>query len=280
MFYFFLGLFLGSLVNNIAYRLVRKENFIFGPSKCDNCQKKLNWYELIPIFSYLIQKGKCRKCKDIISFRYPLSELTTGLFTYKIAEKTLILSNFNLANFIFFLYFLIITSIAFILALYDLETFYIEEKTIYFSIFIWLIFLFIFNYFSFNLPQVNFTSNFNYLVYLPQFSIKDYALNKLYFAYLFALGVIIIFILTLGKGIGLGDAKFLFVLGLYFNFGDLLFSLLITILIGGIFSIILFLKNRKFKQLVPFGPFIFIGLFLTIMVGDLLSQVFFEKFFS
>ncbi|MCS7184085.1 MAG: prepilin peptidase [Patescibacteria group bacterium] len=277
MFYFIVGLFWGSLINNIAYRLVRNQNFISGSSKCDYCQKKLNWYELIPVISYIIQKGKCRGCGKKISLRYPLTEIFTGLFTYKIAEKTFLLSNFSLINFIFFLYFLLITSLIFIITLYDLETFYIEEKIIYFAIFAWLIFILIFGYFN-NFPKIDFTDNLNYLIYLPQLTTKDYALNRLYFSFIFALAVIILFILTLGKGIGLGDSKILFILGLYFNFGDLLLSLLVTIFIGGLFSFFILLKNRKLKQTIPFGPFIFIGLFITILLGEELTEMLFSKF--
>ncbi len=275
MLFFIFGLFLGSLLNNIAYRLVRGENFVIGSSKCDYCQKKLNWYELIPILSYIIQKGQCRNCKTKISFRYPLTELISGLFAYKIAEKTLLLNAFNLTNFIYFLYFLFIVSLLLILALYDLETFYIEERIIYFAIIFWLIFIISFDYVNF--PHVNFADSFNYLIYLPQTNIKEYAFNRLYFGYLLALGIVIIFLLTLGKGIGLGDAKILFILGLYFNFGDIILTLVFSIIIGGIFSLFILFKKRKTKQSIPFVPFIFISLFLTIIAGELVSNILFEN---
>ncbi|GIW66330.1 MAG: prepilin peptidase [Candidatus Parcubacteria bacterium] len=272
MIYFILGLFLGSLVNNIAYRLVRNQNFISDSSRCDYCQKKLSWYELIPIISYVIQLGQCRNCKNKISIRYPLTEITIGLLTYKIAEKSLILLSFNIYNLLFFLYFLTIILLFFILVLYDLETFYIEEKIVYLSLLSWLMFIFIFYYLKV-FPQINFFNFFDYFFYLPQLNVKDYALNRLYFAFVISLSILILFVITLGKGIGLGDVKLFFILGLYFNFGDLLFTSLITILIGGLFSLIILIKKRKFKQAIPFGPFIFLGLFVTILIGDDLSRI-------
>ncbi|GIW65949.1 MAG: type 4 prepilin-like proteins leader peptide-processing enzyme [Candidatus Parcubacteria bacterium] len=272
MIYFIFGLFLGSLVNNIAYRLVRNEDFILGSSKCDSCQKNLLWYELIPIISYLIQGGKCRNCRNKISFRYPLTELITGLLTYKIAEKTLLISNFNLINFLYFNYFLIITLLFFILSLYDLETFYIEDKLIYLAIFIWLIFALVFNYLSI-FPKIDFNPGLNSLIYLPELNVKDYIFNRLYYAFIFALSILIIFILTLGKGIGLGDIKLFFILGLYFNFSDILAASAFTILISGIFSLFILIYKRKIKQAVPLGPFIFAGLFLSIFTGDYLYEL-------
>lgn len=263
---------MGSLVNNIAYRLVRNQNFISDSSRCDYCQKKLSWYELIPIISYVIQLGQCRNCKNKISIRYPLTEITIGLLTYKIAEKSLILLSFNIYNLLFFLYFLTIILLFFILVLYDLETFYIEEKIVYLSLLSWLMFIFIFYYLKV-FPQINFFNFFDYFFYLPQLNVKDYALNRLYFAFVISLSILILFVITLGKGIGLGDVKLFFILGLYFNFGDLLFTSLITILIGGLFSLIILIKKRKFKQAIPFGPFIFLGLFVTILIGDDLSRI-------
>lgn len=278
MIYFIFGLFWGSLINNIAYRLARNQNFIFSRSKCDYCHHQLSFVELIPLLSYLWQLGRCKNCQKKISFRYPLSELITGLFVYKIAEKTLLFNSFNFLNLIFFLYFLLITSVIFILSLYDLETFYIDERLIYFSILVWLIFILIFTYFNF--PSVKFSGDFSYFIYLSQKNIKEYFFNKLYFSYFLALSVLTLFILTLGKGIGLGDAKILFILGLYFEIGDIIISLLMTIFIGGFFSLLFFIKGFKLKQEIPFGPFIFLGLFLNIMLGDLIYKLLFEVLIS
>ncbi len=75
---FILGSIMGSFFLCLGTRLPLKENFINARSKCDYCHENLRWYELIPIFSYLIQKGKCRHCHHDLSITYLLMELITG----------------------------------------------------------------------------------------------------------------------------------------------------------------------------------------------------------
>lgn len=73
------GLVIGSFLNVCIYRIPRKESIAFGASHCTKCGNRINWYDLIPIISYLILRGKCRNCKDKISIQYPLIELINGL---------------------------------------------------------------------------------------------------------------------------------------------------------------------------------------------------------
>lgn len=77
---FLLGLIFGSFIAAYTYRRIRKENFISEKSACPKCGHSLSWKDLIPILSYIFLKGECRYCKRKISLRYPLIELTTGLF--------------------------------------------------------------------------------------------------------------------------------------------------------------------------------------------------------
>lgn len=76
---FILGMVLGSFYNVVASRLPKNESIISPGSHCENCNHKLTWYELIPVFSYIFQGGKCSKCKIKLSILYPLSELVTGI---------------------------------------------------------------------------------------------------------------------------------------------------------------------------------------------------------
>ena len=78
--FFILGTVLGSFYGVIGDRLPKGES-ILSPkySYCPNCKKRLKWYELIPIFSYIMQLGKCRSCKKEIPIIYPFVELVTGL---------------------------------------------------------------------------------------------------------------------------------------------------------------------------------------------------------
>ena len=277
MIYFILGLFLGSFLNNVAYRLVKGEDFIFNKSKCPNCGKVLSWYELIPILSFVIQKGRCRNCKEKISLRYPITELISGFFTYGIAKRSWILYFPSLDNFLIFIYLLFLYSIIFVLALYDLETLYISEKVFYFGLVCWLIFFVLFYFKGF--PSLNLFGGANYLINLP---IKNKAnflyslLNQIFIAFLFSLLFLIIFLISLGKGIGLGDVKIAFLLGLFLNFGDLISIFIIANFIGGIIGLYNILFKRKLFKEVPLIPFIFVSLFLILFLGDYLYSLLFN----
>ena len=77
--FFIFGAVLGSFYQVIGERLPKNESIISPKySYCPNCKRRLKWYELIPIFSYIIQLGKCRGCKKEISIMYPFIEIITG----------------------------------------------------------------------------------------------------------------------------------------------------------------------------------------------------------
>lgn len=278
MFYFILGIFLGSFLNNVAFRLAREEKFLFNRSRCPHCKKVLNWYELIPIISYVIQGGKCRNCKEKISLRYPLTELIAGIFTYGIAKKTYLLLFFSLENFLTFLFLLFFFSIIFILALYDLETFYISEKILYFGLIGWLIFAFIFSLTKF--PEINLFSGANYLISIPSkayngklFPIIDSIFNAFIYSFFFLL----IFLITLGKGIGLGDVKVAFLAGLFLKIGDLTFIFILASFIGGLLGIYNIFLRKIFLKEVPFIPFFFSALIISLLFGDFLYGFIFNN---
>lgn len=88
---FLLGLVVGSFVNVLVYRIPRHESWLFGRSKCTDCGQAIRWYDLIPVFSYLILKGKCRNCKNSISVQYPLIELFSGFLFVSFFDQPFIL---------------------------------------------------------------------------------------------------------------------------------------------------------------------------------------------
>src|SRR5690625_3804311 len=76
--FFILGLVFGSFYQVVGLRVPEKRSFVKGRSHCPHCKKQLHWYELIPIFSYVFQRGRCNECKEKISPLYPLMEIFTG----------------------------------------------------------------------------------------------------------------------------------------------------------------------------------------------------------
>lgn len=83
----FFGLLVGSFLNVCVYRLPRNQSVIFPPSRCTRCKKTIAWWDNIPVVSYLMLGGRCRHCRNPISLRYPLVELTTAVLFLWVAFR-------------------------------------------------------------------------------------------------------------------------------------------------------------------------------------------------
>ena len=129
-FIFLFGLAVGSFLNCIIYRLEENKSFLRGRSYCPYCKHTLNWQDLIPIFSFLLLKGRCRYCKKHISLQYPLVELTTG-FLFVLCFL------FHVPYFIF-----IIAPFLIVIFVYDFKHYVILDKVIYPAIVIAAVFNF------------------------------------------------------------------------------------------------------------------------------------------
>ena len=120
--FFVFGTIVGSFLNVVINRLEIKESIIRRRSYCLFCKKTLNWYELIPILSFFLQKRKCRKCKNIIASQYPLVEIATGLIF-------VLILNFQFTVSTIFL--LLISCFLIIIFVYDLKHYLVLDKIIY-----------------------------------------------------------------------------------------------------------------------------------------------------
>lgn len=79
MIVFIYGIVIGSFLNVCIYRIPNGSSIVFGHSHCMKCNKKIKWYDLIPVFSFLLLRGRCRYCKAKISIQYPIIELLNGI---------------------------------------------------------------------------------------------------------------------------------------------------------------------------------------------------------
>ncbi|MBO1915012.1 prepilin peptidase, partial [Microvirga sp. 3-52] len=77
--FFIYGIVFGSFFNVVGLRVPKKESIVSPPSHCTNCNRKLGVLDLVPVFSYIFLKGKCRGCQTKISFIYPFMEFATGV---------------------------------------------------------------------------------------------------------------------------------------------------------------------------------------------------------
>ncbi|MDP2638087.1 MAG: prepilin peptidase [Candidatus Levybacteria bacterium] len=264
IFIFVIGVFVGSFLNVLADRLPRNESPIKGRSHCEKCKKTLKWFDLIPLLSFILLKGKCRYCHTRLSPYYLIVELTTGILFAFTAFFVLNGSQFLISNFKFLInfqflnfqmlasltYYLFIMSCLIVIFFADLKYGIIPDKIVFPAIFVSFLYLIL---------------NTNYLI-----------LPNLFSAVGACLFFLLLFLGTKGRGMGFGDVKFAFLMGLILGFPGIVISLYVAFLTGAIAGCILILwrKKRIFGTAIPFGPFLVIGTLVSIFFGNLIVQNF------
>jgi len=227
-----LGLVIGSFLNVVIYRLPRGLGFVRGRSFCPKCKHKVNWFDNVPVISFLILKGHCRFCGKRISWQYPLVELLTGVLFY--------LSYLSHLSFLSCLFICGLIVIFFV----DLEHQIIPDEIVIPLSILFLV------YFLMTNPQLLIT---NYLIT---------ALISFLFLYF-------IFLLTKGKGMGFGDVKLAFLMGLVLGFPKIVVAFYLAFLTGAFVGVILILLSRaKLKQKIAFGPFLVFGTIFSLLWGE------------
>lgn len=250
VFYFFIflfGLCAGSFLNVIAFRYGSEKSSILARSQCMTCGKKLSWHELIPLLSFLLQKGKCKSCHFRFSIQYPLIEFITGVIFVLIFWKTdffnLIFQG-NVMPIILETVFLItIFSILIVISIYDYWHKIIPDGLVFAFIAISFFGVFLFNS-SGSLVQ------------------------DLLSGPIIASPFFFIWFISGGRWMGFGDVKLGLGIGYFLGILEGLYAVLWSFWIGGIFSIFLitftslFSDSKRFtmKSEVPFGPFMILGL--------------------
>lgn len=130
-----IGLCIGSFLNVCIYRIPREESIAFPPSHCTSCGYELKAVDLIPIISYLFLKGKCRKCGEKISIKYPLVELLNGVL------YLLIFLKFGLS--LSFVFYSLLTSLLIVISYIDLDSKYIYSSTTILGVVLAAIYIFL-----------------------------------------------------------------------------------------------------------------------------------------
>lgn len=244
IFIFLLGTIIGSFLNVVIYRFNTGKSIVNGRSVCMTCNNTLRWYELIPIFSFLIQSGKCRRCASSISHQYPLVEFVTGLIFTLTAFHFLPMLMFSPKLYITFLIlFSFIFSLLMVISVYDIRHKIIPDKLVYMYAAVALLSIFI-----------------NHTGVGPLFVTPS--LLAILSGPLFALPFALLWLVSQGRWMGLGDAKL--ILGIGWMLGPLqaFAALTVSFWIGALVSlaIILFSRNKvNMKTEIPFAPFLIIG---------------------
>ncbi len=259
---FLFGAGIGSFINAVAYRVNIKKDYIKSRSSCPKCGHVLGFVDLIPIFSFLFLRGRCRYCKERISYQYIVVELISAIvfFAYFYFVGVAQIFNFSTVNFIHLLYSVVFIGIFLYIALYDYLYYEISDRLIIISSIITLI----------------------YFILLLALRVIPFGLilSHLFIgilAFLFFLGVIII---TKGKGMGGGDMKLAFLIGFIFGYPASIFVLFIAFLVGAVVGLLLVsLKIKSMKSMIPFGPFLSCGVILYIIFYQYLQHLVYTIFF-
>ena len=244
-----LGAIWGSFANVCIYRLPKNKEIIIQSSFCPNCKKKIQWYDNIPILSFIFLFGRCRKCNKLISLRYPTVEFL-GVISF-----FFIYLNFGLT---------ITTLLLMILAIFFIIIFFIDLK-----------FFIIPDSLTFPLMIIGFVKSFD-----PDLntSIFPNYLNSLIggiFGYLI-IWLIIYFYKRIRKkeGMGLGDAKLLAAIGFWFGWVSVPFIIFISSAVALILTIpSLINQTRKMSSKIPFGPYIIVGCIFYILFSNQIKTV-------
>ncbi len=292
---FLLGLGVGSFINVITIRFQPDKNIPFtqlvgGRSRCNFCGHQLKWYDLIPLFSFIFLKGKCRYCGKKISWQYPIVELLTALIfagvTYRLLRLDairLVIATGSIPFWVWFaiLLFLFYSAILIILSIIDIKHYLLPDKYIYSAMGVAVIADVIFYGLSktkkFNFPSCGLNFLSSYMDYFNcQFNVLiSYLLGAA------AVGgfLFIIYLLTKGRGMGLGDVKLGLLIGLMLGLTNSLLALIAAFIIGSFVGIILLASKKKaLKDWVPFGPFLALGVFIVIFWGSFFVESYFSIF--
>lgn len=246
-FFFLLGLSVGSFLNVVINRHNTGKTLL-GRSFCAVCERTLSALELVPVLSFLAQKGRCRSCETKISHQYILVELLTGIVFFLIyitlADAFLFTSLIASLQYIFYA---IVFSLLVVILVYDIKHTIIPNK------------------FSYSFAAISFVYTL-----IIDFSLLGILAGPLLFFPFWAL-----WYFSEGKWMGLGDGKLALGIGWFLGLFQGITALMIAFWIGAIVSIVLLLitrlaeRNKAFtmKSEIPFAPFLILGVLVTFFLG-------------
>ena len=257
--FFFVGLAVGSFLNVVIQRSERGETLI-GRSHCDSCNTTLTWRELIPLISFIYQKGRCRSCDSVLSAQYPIVELNTGIIFAAIAGRPFF-------EMIFFgdIFSLLILGV--LLATAATMIVVVVTDFNYHIILNGSVFLLALSGVAFMLAR-------NGLVCIPGLSTscaffsfsamaQDIAASIMAVVFIFA-----IWFFSKGRAMGFGDVKLIGATSLILGFPLSILAVMFSFWLGGIWGVGLLASGmRGLKSQIAFGPFIIGGTILAFLFG-------------
>jgi leader peptidase (prepilin peptidase) / N-methyltransferase len=274
LFIFLIGLFVGSFLNVVADRVVRGEKFLTGRSHCDFCNTVLKVVDLVPVFSFLSTGGRCRYCERKLSIAYPLSEVFTGLLFVMAASLANLGVGFSAKSLVVFGYYVVVFSFYIVIFLADIKYQLIPNKVVVPGIVFVLLgglFFRVWEFFDLrsSVSEGALLRGSEYVQnvagqYLSSwgFSILIAAAIGGFFWFLFAI--------TRGKGMGFGDVRLAFMIGLFNVYPNNILAIFSAFVLGSVFGVgLMLLGGKGMKDKIAFGPFMVVGSVVALVFGDL-----------
>lgn len=234
-----LGLFIGSFLNVVGIRLPRGQSVVKPPSHCSSCKHRLAPLDLVPVFSYIVLRGKCRYCKTRFSPLYAMVEALTavvfGFAAWHFGWTPELAAALTLAS-------LLIAA-----ALGDWLYRIIPNRLVYFGVIVGV----------------------SLRIFIHPLPLWNYAAALLIgFGLLYAVAVAGERLLR-KESMGGGDIKLFAMLGLYLGIGNVLLALFLASLFGLLAGIVAIRVRRDpADRYIPFGPFIALGAYAAYVWGD------------
>jgi len=241
---FIFGSIWGSFSNVCINRIPDNISVVQGRSHCPSCKKMINWYDNIPLISFIILKAKCRSCSTKISSKYFLVELISAISFVFIFY----LFGFSLTTLLLF-----ILSISFIIIFFiDLKHFIIPNEITY------------------PLMVIGFIKSFDPNLNMDLFPDFMNSLIGGLFGYMIIWLIIFIYKKLRDKeGMGLGDAKLLSVIGFWFGWVSIPFVIFFSSTVALLSTLPDLIKNKKnLSSQIPFGPYIIIGCLMFLVFNE------------
>lgn len=233
IFYCVGGLFIGSMLNILIRSLPEHQNIIKSIS-CDRCSSKQPFYDLIPVIGHIISYGRCQHCRQLFCLRKPVVELLTGLLF--VLCFTFLSSSTNLLKALIFTCYLIVISFI------DYDYSLIYDKVL--------------------LPMAISGVAINLLI-------GDVKTLNMLLSALFGGGIFLLLAIISKGGFGGGDIKFMACIGLWLGLKYTILAVLFSFIFGGLgAAILLLLKKKTIADKFPYGPYIAIASFITMLYGD------------
>jgi prepilin signal peptidase PulO-like enzyme (type II secretory pathway) len=278
LFYFLLGAAIGSFLNVVALRY-DPDRFLFskslgGRSHCPHCKKTLRWFELVPLVSFVAQRGRCLRCNARISFRYPLVELVSGLIFVFVPLRLVVIFPYLLpiAYCLLSAIWVLVFELLLLMALIDLRHFIIPDEV---NILLGICGVAFAAFLAKAASTVSFTGNLAALFSVSQNPWITHGAGALFGFLLF--GAIIA--ITRGRGMGMGDLKLAIPLGFLFGWPDIVMVAVCSFIIGAAYGVwVMAFRGKHLKSAVPFGPFLALGATLVFLFGYELASAYFSFF--